>query len=230
LEWLNFSGCYELADLGPLASLPSLRHLNIADCFNIDGLPPFGRLQATLEFLEASEYTGMSNRSGIRNIERFERLRTLRLMRYSYVVVPDRTSGSFTRRALELVYRTAPSVRRGYAALPPGFLAIARLTSLEILDLPGWEHEPTLDLLFDGLTSLQNLSLWGWRDLEDIAPLGELVTLRRLNLGFCRSITNLAPLRKLTNLETLSLIGCNKVIDCTPLSGLENLKISGESM
>ena len=101
-------------------------------------------------------------------------------------------------------------------------LDLARLTSLQSLDLRGCELSDISPLA--GLTSLQSLNLNYCNQLSDISPLAGLTSLRELILSECPQLSDLTPLARLTSLQELDLTCCWGFSgDLTPLAGLTSL-------
>ena len=101
-------------------------------------------------------------------------------------------------------------------------LDLARLTSLQSLDLRGCELSDISPLA--GLTSLQSLNLNYCNQLSDISPLAGLTSLRELILSECKQLSDLSPLAHLTSLQSLYLSLCPQLSDLTPLARLTSLQ------
>jgi internalin A len=81
------------------------------------------------------------------------------------------------------------------------------------------------------LTSLQSLNLDACQQLSgDLSPLASLTSLQTLNLSWCNQLSDLSPLSGLTKLQTLDLSWCKHLSgDLSPLAGftsLQSLEIS----
>jgi Leucine-rich repeat (LRR) protein len=75
------------------------------------------------------------------------------------------------------------------------------------------------------LTSLQSLDLSHCQQLSgDLSPLAGLTSLQSLNLSWCEQLSNLSPLASLTSLQSLSLSGCYQLSDISPLARLTKLQ------
>lgn len=72
------------------------------------------------------------------------------------------------------------------------------------------------------LTKLQELQIWGTRNIADLSPLAGMSELRSLWISD-NVISDLSPLANLQQLEWLN-IGRNMITDVSPLAGLKNLK------
>jgi hypothetical protein len=77
------------------------------------------------------------------------------------------------------------------------------------------------------LTSLQSLNLSGCRQLSgDLSPLAGLTSLQSLNLHWCEQLSgDLSPLAGLTSLQLRILAGCERLNgDLSPLASLASLQ------
>jgi hypothetical protein len=97
---------------------------------------------------------------------------------------------------------------------------LADLTSLQSLNLSGCEPS-------DDLTSLQSLS----RLSGDLSPLADLTSFQSLDLSWWGPLSgDLSPLANLTSLQSLNLPQCKQLSgDLSPLAGLTSLQWSTSS-
>ena len=76
----------------------------------------------------------------------------------------------------------------------------------------------------EGLTSLEELSLYDYRGLQSVDGLKELTALERLGLSFCPGLQSVDGLKGLTSLEELHLHDCPGLQSVDGIKGLTSLQ------
>lgn len=97
---------------------------------------------------------------------------------------------------------------------------LGSLTKLEGLYMPCTTIQGIEPLA--ALTKLQELQIWGTRNIADLSPLAGMTELKKLWISD-NVISDVSPLANLQKLEWLN-IGRNMITDVSPLAGLKNLK------
>ncbi len=101
--------------------------------------------------------------------------------------------------------------------------ALAALKALRDLSLAACDAVRSVAPL-SGLR-LRTLDLRGTRQIESLAPVGELLSLEALVLRDCPWVEDLGPLGGLHSLRSLDLDRCSAVRDLTPVGGLRALEV-----
>ncbi len=111
----------------------------------------------------------------------------------------------------------------GWALYKEGGVDITPLTSLTNLEGLYMPCTTIKDIgPLAALTKLQELQIWGTRNITDLTPLAGMTELRSLWISD-NLISDVSPLANLQKLEWLN-IEKNMVTDVSPLAGLKNLK------
>jgi Leucine-rich repeat (LRR) protein len=230
-----------------LPPLPRLRHLEIVVR---DPKAEVAILAERFGHLEHLEIWGSHLPAGELpdDIERFSRLRTLRLVSCGVSTLPDafarlsalRTFGirGCPMRQFPEVLTRMPALATlelgvEVAGLPP---SLAAMTGLRTLDLNSALNKGAMVSRWDDTSKLKplprvlgelvnlerlNLSCCG---VVDAGPLAPLRALRALELAWS-GISDLAPIAELAALEELSLASCDRIRDLAPLASLSRLRV-----
>ena len=196
-----------ITDLNPLMNLTALKTLRlnmnaIVDITPLSGLKNLKELgiadNPITDFSPLTELEGVELDLGVD----FDQLDQLHLI----VTIPDLN--------LERAIRETLALPDGVPLTQGQMLRLTKLTAWErgIIDLTGLQYA----------TNLEFLSL-GLNQIEDIAPLANLIKLRWLDF-YVNRIQDISPLANLVNLETL-FINDNLVTDFTPLLGLNLIEL-----
>ena len=227
-----------LEDIRPLASLTSLRVLNLGGRVHPTDVQPLAELKhlVVLHLDHVGKRGDLAFLSGLPDLEKIhlgscdavtdlspltkaERLADLTL--HGCNAVEDLSPLG------ELEHLTALALHGGEEAKLADLSPLARLRKLRKL----WLHyglRNVRDLRpLASLRSLRRLSLRGMAQVRDISPIGELTNLEGLDLGEAPNIRDVEPLGKLTNLKDLHLFSLEGVAQLTPLQRLGKLETLG---
>jgi Leucine-rich repeat (LRR) protein len=213
LESLRLSGLV-LPDLGPLADVPGLTHLDLSIDPSAKLIP--GCLQRLPTLAGVTQLTRLEVRNcGLRDLSLLRGMTALVELDVSQTVLMKRLEGLASDRLEHL------NLRGNTGLVDLGGLEVA--SGLRTLNLRDCSRLTGLGPLA-GLTGLTHLELWGAYSLEDLGPLSGLVNLEVLTLRSALALVELAPLAGLTRLRDLDLAVAHKVRDIEPLAGLVNLE------
>ena len=237
LTSLKLCECTVLRDLGPIAELSSLRHLELRGACSITDLSPLGSLRSSLErlvvtggfsILASSLTPCLSSCTLLRHIEvdvdlENEQDRSFNLSALSACVLLEyldlgryEVTGSLALllpcTRLQRLYLTANRVT-----------ALAPLTSLVDLDLSCCEELRDLSPLM-ACVSLSSLKFFHCPRIKSLAPLAACKQLKVVHLSGCAKVTTLKPIAACTKLVCLNLCGCSRIKSLAPLSACKVLK------
>ena len=203
IEHLNIVG--NVADAGPIGSMPSLRHLQLES--HDESVIDFSGLQNL-------ETCFLVWRSGSETLFDCKKLQCLYLYSYPY---SDLAGLSSLEALTSLEVGPAPRLR-----------SLGGSNNLLELRKLGVYHAPNLNEI-DPLashTELRHLSFDSCRGLRGIDPVANCVNIRRLDLVDCGSIQSIEPIRFLNRLEVLFFYGDTTISDgdLSVLMELESLQ------
>ncbi|GKV01157.1 hypothetical protein SLEP1_g13734 [Rubroshorea leprosula] len=226
LQKLTISGCKKLSSIPSINGLTSLTSLQLSDCDELMSLPiglgSCTSLQSMAiwnchNIISITEEIGELHSLSQLEIRNCGKLRS----------IPEECVGRLT---------CLKQLQMGgfWSELEElsGLTYIHQLhTSLEVLELNGWDKLKSLPHQLQHLTALTKLTLWDFNGLEDLPEwLGDLSSLRRLKIKNCSNLTHMPSIeavRRLSNLQELHILNCPKLEErCAKESGPEWAKIS----
>lgn len=249
LRSLTLNG-YQIGDLSPLTTLPSLEHLALRDIQINSNLTSLGKMNnlSNLELVRCYP-TGL----GGFDLSPLGSLSNLTMLNISESRIEDLSPLNGLTNLWQLILNEIQINQVG--DLSPGHLPDLTVTVLnmdgsqETLDLGTVEtageyitiqgkqystdleelviNEATNDdlLLLGKMANLKTLSLsssFNDNSVSDLTPISSLNNLTALSVN-CYKLSDISPLSGMTNLTTLELSG-NEINDWTPISDLTNLK------
>ncbi|KAH8612083.1 hypothetical protein ERJ75_000928500 [Trypanosoma vivax] len=178
-----------------------LRRLSLNSCTRITDVSPLARMRS-LEMLNLNDCTGI-----VRGLHELCGLTTLQELCLWQLCVDDAFLRDLTCH--ERLRRLSLNSCTRITDVSP----LARMRSLEMLDLNDCTGIVRGLHVLCGLTTLQELYLW--QLCVDDAFLRDLTCherLRRLSLNSCTRITDVSPLARMRSLEMLDLNGCIGIV------------------
>ncbi|CAI0543577.1 unnamed protein product [Linum tenue] len=195
LETLVISSGPNLGNLDGLENLLLLKTLKVENCCLLKELPSLSNL-TKLQLLEISSCQLLSEIQGLGE--------------------PEECSLS------SLYIIDCPSL-----ANTGGLLQLARLRKLVLYAFETDGHhlssrEQFLDV--SGLRDIEELLIFGYKQLTKVYGLEKLETLRSLSISDCTSVRELPDLSGLKNLKNLNIVDCSSIAQLPNLSRFVNLK------
>ena len=210
LVLLNLEGCKNLRNLpNSISNLKSLETLNLSGCLKLDELPEeLGNMKALSEFF--------ADKTAIKKLpSSFGLLKNLKTVSLSGC--KGQSSRSWLYRFSSWI---SPKSSNAITLLPASFSGLCYLKSLNLSNNNLCEGAICID--FGGLSSLQELYLFGNNFHNLPHGIGRLPKLRTLRLDLCTSLQSISELP--TSLEELYANECTSMERLSILSNMESIR------
>ncbi|MED6215934.1 hypothetical protein PIB30_003141 [Stylosanthes scabra] len=220
LEEVDLTGCQKLVELPDLSKANNLKTLRLSNCISLPHVHPsilsLGKLEL-LDLLNCMKLEMLGNKNHSRSLKHLyvdgcsnliefalssEEIEYLDLS-HTGIKVLDSSIGRFTKvKEISLCGLRLEN-------LPTGLSRLKSLEKLSLFECGRVVSKQKLHDIFEGLQSLQNLSLVNCDSLFELpGNVSRLSSLQKLQLDGSNVETLPASIKHLSNLESLSLMGC----------------------